>query len=251
MSIRGIFFDLYGTLLVYGDMQTAWADWLEVFYGCMKKHGLSISIDSFSRHCDRFFGRGKPPSAGEGLTVFERRIRTLGIGLGVELTADSIGVMANTVVSAWQKHVSIDDEAVPVLRSLYRRKILCLISNFDHPPHVYRILSRYGLESLFTKIVISAEVGCRKPDPVIFKKALDGTGLHGSEAVYVGDTEEDVTGAIAASMKPVVIRRENNGTDRRLLDYSIENSAGLNPGGTNLKDSATVISKLSVLTSMF
>ena len=27
-EIRGVFFDLYGTLLRYGDMKSAWADWL-------------------------------------------------------------------------------------------------------------------------------------------------------------------------------------------------------------------------------
>jgi len=27
-EIRGVFFDVYGTLLRYGDMKLAWADWL-------------------------------------------------------------------------------------------------------------------------------------------------------------------------------------------------------------------------------
>ena len=27
-EIRGVFFDLYGTFLRYGDMKSAWADWL-------------------------------------------------------------------------------------------------------------------------------------------------------------------------------------------------------------------------------
>ncbi|MBN2322495.1 MAG: HAD family hydrolase [Spirochaetes bacterium] len=251
MSIRGIFFDLYGTLLVYGDMQAAWIDWLETFYDCMQKQGLSISIDAFSRRCDRFFGKEEPVSFQDGLTVFERRIKTLGIELGVELKPAHIGVMADTVVCAWQKHVSIDEEAAPVLRSLKPRKVLCLISNFDHPPHVYRILSEYGLGNLFKNVIVSAEVGYRKPDPAIFSKALKGTGLNGREVAYVGDTEEDVTGALAASMKPVVIMRERNGTDHRALDYSIDTGPGPNPAGDGFRDRARIITSLRELTSMF
>ena len=28
MTFKGVFFDLYGTILVYGDVQAAWVDWL-------------------------------------------------------------------------------------------------------------------------------------------------------------------------------------------------------------------------------
>jgi HAD superfamily hydrolase (TIGR01509 family) len=167
------------------------------------------------------------------------------------LTPAHIGVIADTVVCAWQKHVSIDEEAVPVLRSLKPRKILCLISNFDHPPHVYRVLSEYGLGNLFKKVIVSAEVGCRKPDPAIFYKALEGTGLHGREAAYVGDTEEDVTGALAASMKPIIIRREQSSTDHRALDYSIDSNIGPNSADNGFRNRSLVITSLKELSSMF
>jgi FMN phosphatase YigB (HAD superfamily) len=48
----------------------------------------------------------------------------------------------------------------------------------------------------FTAIVISGEVGIRKPDPRIFHLALQRTGLQPEEVVYVGDTEEDIAGAL-------------------------------------------------------
>jgi hypothetical protein len=32
MSVQGFFFDLYGTLLIYGNMKKAWSDWLTAFY---------------------------------------------------------------------------------------------------------------------------------------------------------------------------------------------------------------------------
>jgi hypothetical protein len=28
-TVKGVFFDLYGTLLIYGDMERAWSAWFE------------------------------------------------------------------------------------------------------------------------------------------------------------------------------------------------------------------------------
>ncbi|MFC1452257.1 HAD family hydrolase [Verrucomicrobiota bacterium] len=35
-TTKGVFFDLYGTLLVYGDMEAAWADWLRAFHESLR-----------------------------------------------------------------------------------------------------------------------------------------------------------------------------------------------------------------------
>jgi hypothetical protein len=46
MAYQGVFFDLYGTLLIYGDMTAAWADWLsDLHSGCESK----IIADSLYR----------------------------------------------------------------------------------------------------------------------------------------------------------------------------------------------------------
>jgi putative hydrolase of the HAD superfamily len=251
MSIRGIFFDLYGTLLVYGDMQAAWSDWLSAFYACFQKHGLSISRDEFSRCCDRFFDKEEPPQHQDGLTVFERRIKALGIELGTEMAPEQTSIIANTTADAWQKYVTLDREALPVLKSLNAHKILGLITNFDHPPYVYKILSKYGLNSLFQKIIISAEVGFKKPDPIIFSIALEGTSLQSNEIIYIGDTEEDVRGAMAANAKPILIQREKTWTDNSALDYTIVDTKSSSLSNIIMQNKVSVITKLSELIAMF
>lgn len=251
MGIRGIFFDLYGTLLVYGNMQAAWSDWLSAFYACFQKHGLSISRDEFSRCCDRFFDREEPSRHQDGLTVFERRIKTLGTELGIEMSVEQTSVIANTTADAWQKYVAIDREALPVLKSLNSHKTLGLITNFDHPPYVYKILSKYGLNSLFQKIIISAEVGFKKPDPTIFSIALEGTSLRSNEIIYIGDTEEDVRGAMAADVKPILIQREKSRADNSALDYTIDDTKSSSLSNIVMQNKVSVITKLSELTAMF
>jgi HAD superfamily hydrolase (TIGR01662 family) len=63
-------------------------------------------------------------------------------------------------------------------------------------------LDRHGLAVDF--VVSSADVGARKPDPAIFRAALERLGLPPGDVWFVGDTlEKDVRGALAVGMRPV------------------------------------------------
>lgn len=65
-----------------------------------------------------------------------------------------------------------------------------------------------GLISFFDQIVISSEVGWRKPHPKIFQRVLEVLEVEPSEVVFVGDNPtEDINGAIEAGMHPVAVRR--------------------------------------------
>ena len=245
MTINGIFFDLYGTLLVYGNMDAAWSDWLNEFHKHLKLHGLTCSIESFAKSCDRFFGKSEPTPRQHNMTVFEQRIQNLCSDLHLNLTSENITEIANKIASAWQKHILLDAEALHVLQTLHRTKKIALISNFDHPPHIHSVLRKLGLMSLFDSVVISAEVGIKKPDPRIFDSALDQTGMKPEEVVYVGDTEDDTEAARAAGILPILIQRENEGN---AFDFSVnKNSSEEKEFTLDVK----TITKLSELTIQF
>lgn len=229
-------------------MKAAWSDWLSAFYVCLQKYGLSISREEFSQSCDRFFSKGEPPPCQDNLTVLERRIKTLCAEMRVDLQLAEISFIANTIANAWQKYISLDQEAIPLLKSLYPHKVLALISNFDHPPHIHNVISEYGFENLLKKIVISGDVGFKKPDPRIFSIALEETRLAASEVVYVGDTEEDVEGAKAAAIKPILIQRDGNPTDISAIDYSVNDNTYTVLNNSN---DISVITKLSEVPYMF
>lgn len=65
--MRGVLFDLYGTLLVYGDMKKAWADWLHHFYVSLCNLGLTLSEEEFSKECERLFWKAEPALSATGL----------------------------------------------------------------------------------------------------------------------------------------------------------------------------------------
>ncbi len=218
MTINGIFFDLYGTLLVYGNMDAAWSDWLKTLHAQLRSRGLTLSMESLAKTCDQFYSKSEPTPRQHNLTVFEQRIQNLCFDLELNLTAEDIKMIANRVANAWQKHISLDPEAHHVLQTLHHSKKLALVSNFDHPPHVHSVLSEFGLTPYFDSVVISAEVGVKKPDPRIFDAALEQTGIKPEETIYVGDTEDDTKAARAAGIVPIHIQRDNEGN---AFDFSV------------------------------
>jgi putative hydrolase of the HAD superfamily len=88
-----------------------------------------------------------------------------------------------------------------------RGQRLVVVSNWDLSLH--ERLREPGLERLLDAVLTSAEVGARKPAPAIFERALAAAGATASEAIHVGDSlVEDVAGARAAGIEPVLVRRD-------------------------------------------
>lgn len=76
--------------------------------------------------------------------------------------------------------------------------------------HQREKLEKTGLADLFEAIVISGEVGVRKPDPAIFTKALEQLGVSASSALHVGDDpERDVDAARKAGLSAAWIEGES------------------------------------------
>jgi HAD superfamily hydrolase (TIGR01549 family) len=81
---------------------------------------------------------------------------------------------------------------------------LGIVSNSDG--RVEQALTAAGLRDYFDVVVDSGVVGMEKPDPAIFRAALDALGVAAEEALYVGDLYEvDIVGARAAGMDAVLL----------------------------------------------
>jgi putative hydrolase of the HAD superfamily len=75
---------------------------------------------------------------------------------------------------------------------------LAVVANWDCalPGH----LEHAGLDGLFDTVVTSARAGVAKPDPAIFRLALDELGVAPDRALHVGDEPIDEEGARAAGL---------------------------------------------------
>ena len=88
--------------------------------------------------------------------------------------------------------------------------VLGLISDFDMPsPEYYAILDLLGIRSFFepvaTRVTLSNEVGVFKPDPRIFREAIDriDPGLEFGDALFITERRSHVVAARQLGMQAV------------------------------------------------
>jgi putative hydrolase of the HAD superfamily len=100
----------------------------------------------------------------------------------------------------WFEGMALADDAAPTLEALRSRYRLGLITN--GPSEIQRRkIEHFGLANYFDVLIVSGEVGVAKPDPAIFRLAMERLRVEPSEALFVGDSPEyDLRGAMAAGV---------------------------------------------------
>ena len=113
-----------------------------------------------------------------------------------------------------RKEMTPRTDAVVVLKELRERGFKTgLVSNCS--PVTEELWDETPFPPLFDVTVFSTSAGLRKPDPKIFRMALDGLGVEGKDCIYVGDGDSnELTGAQEMGMHPVMIsvdyEKDNN-----------------------------------------
>lgn len=100
-------------------------------------------------------------------------------------------------------------DVFPTLTALRERGFrLGVLSNWDD--RLRPLLERLGLTAFFDVIVISCEVGHRKPAPEIFLRAARALNLEPNQILHVGDSPElDVQGATRAGLQAIGLRQDS------------------------------------------
>lgn len=131
-------------------------------------------------------------------------------GIGFDLPDDTIEHIVHLDHSAWSNSLTVDPEVLEVLKELQDLGyVMGLVSNVSLYPHLMRKdLERLGIAPFLRAAVFSSEVGFRKPDPRVFRMALERVGVEAPQAAFVGDRLfDDVSGAQAVGMRAVQTRQ--------------------------------------------
>jgi putative hydrolase of the HAD superfamily len=97
-------------------------------------------------------------------------------------------------------------ESLVRLRDRFR---LGLVTNGTSATQRAKLLA-LGIANLFDPVVISEEVGFRKPDVRVFELAIAGWGLPPESVLFVGDDPiSDIQGAKAAEMRALQVGGEH------------------------------------------
>jgi putative hydrolase of the HAD superfamily len=164
------------------------------------EHAIAAEIAYYRRHLDE----GRDDAS---LAALRRRCAvTLRDALPHDSALDDISPLTEALLASLR--FSLFAEVPDALAGFRERGLaVAVVSNWDVSLHA--VLEELGVTPLVDAILTSAEAGARKPSAVIFERALGLIGARPADAVHVGDSlEEDVLGARAAGIEPVLVRRD-------------------------------------------
>ena len=128
-----------------------------------------------------------------------------GLGLDAAACESLVGLID---AAHAERHIwcGCDPEAARVIDALKREGLLVAIISNTEDGRLRDSLEAAGLAELFEVTVDSHLVGLRKPDPAVFRLALERLGVEPEEAVFVGDSyAHDALAARAAGMRAVLL----------------------------------------------
>lgn len=100
--------------------------------------------------------------------------------------------------------------------------ILGIISNAHYSPCIFWVLDKFDIRKYFNEIIVSADVGERKPFPKIFNIALNRLNIKAEEAAFVGDYYPyDIVGAKNVGMKTFWITSKDKSEKGEHADFLI------------------------------
>jgi putative hydrolase of the HAD superfamily len=195
--IRVLLFDFYGTLA-----QAYTFDWevgAGVVLDSLRGSGLDLEAEAFlpayRASVDRFQKRMIQDGRETHNTAWVADTLTT-LGHPAEPGDPHVVAAVDAYFDRYSGEIEPYPDVEEGLSRLGERYRLGLLSNFTDPRPVRRTLRRTGLEGCFQEVVVSAEVGVRKPWPEIFRITLERMGAAAGETMHVGDHPvADVDGA--------------------------------------------------------
>ena len=214
MKHRAVFFDV-GETLVHPH-----PSFPELFDRVLRREGVRVDpsstrealylvSDRFSRaaKANELWTTSAERSKGFWLSTYREMLDRLGL-LNGEHLAEKLYVEFTDL-----SNYHLFEDVLPVLELLETHGLrLAVVSNFEE--WLERLLESLDVTRFFDVRVISGVEGLEKPDPRIFRIALERAGVAAAESVYVGDSPEfDVAPASAVGMLPVLLDRRGRYPD--------------------------------------
>jgi putative hydrolase of the HAD superfamily len=206
VRVRAVLFDLGGTLIDHKDFD-GWADIARRFFLDFDPDQLRHAFLEVEEELD---ARPAGVSGEAALVEFWRRTLSRAAGKEVdEATTRKFDAAVHETEIPVQLY-SDTRRCLDILRA--QRRALGVVSNSRSEASVRRILDRVGILDYFARVVSSGTEGVEKPDPEIFRRALERMKVPAAEAVYVGNlAQTDAKAASAAGMYGVWLNREGFG----------------------------------------
>ncbi len=215
MGITAVLFDLGGTLLDFNPHGYAWLEWerigLDNAFAFLSQH-YPLDYQAFVAHFMNVLPhRWTLATQGKQNLTLGGLLEETCVAAGAAVPVPTIQAAIAHYVAPLDRQVVIYEDAIPTLETLHRRGLrLALISNSMWPGHVHRQqMARFGILRYFDQTFFSGDVAMWKPQPALYRLALNRLDILPEQALFVGDTpEHDLVGARAVGIKTVYKRND-------------------------------------------
>lgn len=209
MPITTVFLDLYQTLAYFHPSRETRQDQVLRGYGFQVDFKKICWAYVQADHYYTLMGQEQPihlrtPEDREKVYLHFQRLLLEKMGL---VQALPLSEEMRRRYAELDRHFRLFPDAQPAVERLveagYRVGVITNVT--DDPAEM---LEEAGLKECFVAITASCVTGCEKPDPRIFRAALDALDADPKEAVHVGDQMlADVEGARSVGMNAVLLDR--------------------------------------------
>lgn len=210
MAVKGVFFDLGGTLFSYRNVTRGTAPLL--FEACRRMDVVieTATIGQAYAQANREISvsyADKPYYLHKDLfrDTFVRFTQVLGIDFDTEVYAWYREQQHRAVID----NLHLKEDCLDTLDHLKKRGLyLSIVSNIDDDM-LDPLVAREGLGEFLHDWTSSETAGSCKPDSRFFEVSLEKAGLSAETVLFVGDSpEHDIAGAAAVGMQTVLIVEE-------------------------------------------
>jgi HAD superfamily hydrolase (TIGR01549 family) len=212
MTIKAVIFDYIGTLVNCRGYNMA--DSEDNLYCALKAEGFNIGKKSFLDAYNRAHRKYRVVRYEHYQEVTNAVwVAEALTNLGFKTAADDPRVTAGLDVffQDFIDTLELRKGAVELLEEVGKNYRLGLLSNFTYGPVIHKSLEKIGIHQRFDVVIVSQEVGWRKPSPVIFQDMLLRLGVAKNESLFIGDSPlEDIKGALDMDIKTVFLPSQFN-----------------------------------------
>ncbi len=231
MNIRGILFDINGTLI---DIHTDenYEDIYRSLSNFLSYHGVYVDRWALKDEYFRIMDEQRK-AAGETYPEFDvvalwRELLLRRSGYSVVMDAQKVDSLSRFMAQMYRSLSLFKLQLYPdvrnVLDQLAGRYKLAALSDAQSAWGMPEIKA-VKIDHYFDSVILSGDLGFRKPDERIFELALKGMGLKPAEVIFVGnDMFRDIYGARSCGMKTVFFwsnqgRKSANGVQADYIIY--------------------------------
>jgi HAD superfamily hydrolase (TIGR01509 family) len=228
VTLKAVLFDLGGTL-VYRD--TRFSELIRLGHQAVAEflisQGYTVQIDEAVKVANELYNAYHTFTEKSYIELdFKKLYSAIFYQLGItnysneELITGAITCFYSSIVNDYY----ITNDVKEVLSTLKKKGLkLGLVTDNHSADWAYHLLHKFDLEPFFDSIVVSSQIGIRKPHKQIFLHCLKLLNVSNHDSIFVGDSlSHDIQGAENADIKSVWLNRKSERQKSEIVNPNYE-----------------------------